>query len=59
MISSKGNCTCQEMMENKLNWIKDLVSLHSQHLKVVFSSLRRDIQIKTRTHITVWCCNLQ
>lgn len=60
MKSSKENCICHEMMENKLDWIKDLMSLHNQHLKVVFfHSVRWDTQIKTRTHITVCSCNLQ
>lgn len=54
MKSSKGNCACHELMENKLEWIKDLMSLHSQNLKLFFHSVRQKSQTETRTHITGW-----
>lgn len=42
MKSSKGNCACHELMENKLEWIKDLMSLHSQSLRLFFHSVREE-----------------
>lgn len=38
MKSSKRYCACHELMENKLEWIKNLMSLHSQNLKLFFHS---------------------
>lgn len=40
MKSSKGNCSCHALMGNKLEWIKDLMSLHSQSLKYFFTVLK-------------------
>lgn len=44
-------------MENKLDWMKDLMSLNSQSLKLLFSSVvKQKCQIEIRPHIIVQQC---